>query len=238
MKIVAVIAARGGSKSIKNKNIKKIGKKSLVNYIISTLLKIKDIDRVILSSDSKKILNIAKKNNNKRLEVRKRDKILAKDKTPLTAVSHQVALDLVKENYIPDIVLQVAPTCPFIKINTIIKIIKILKSKKTDCVATLKKIEHEHPYRAKKLANDKTFNQLIKNINVEKYISRQDLPTLYCTSGAIYGRTYKLLKTFSGKDFCFGKKPMGVIVNDIEAINIDRKIDLDFARFIAKKYKL
>ena len=88
----------------------------------------------------------------------------------------------------------------------------------------------------KKLYNNKIFEQFIKGINLEKYISRQSLPTLYCTSGAIYARTYKLLKSFSGKDFCLGKKPIGIVIDDIEAINIDRKIDFDFANFISKNY--
>jgi len=235
MKIIAVVAARGGSKSIKNKNIQLIGKKNLINHILSTLLKVKEINRVILSSDSNKIINIAKKNNIKKLETRLRPKKLSQDGTPLTSVAYHVALELNEEGYRPDFVLQVAPTCPFISTDTIRKIIKILKQKKSSCVVTLKRIEHEHPYRAKILSNKGYFSQFIKGINVEKYISRQDLPTLYCTSGAIYARTFDLLKTFSGKDFCLGKNPYGVVVNDIEAVNIDRKIDLEFADFIKKK---
>jgi hypothetical protein len=35
-----------------------------------------------------------------------------------------------------------------------------------------------------------------------------------------------------------GKKPLGIVVDDIEAINIDRHIDFDFAELISKKYKL
>ena len=70
------------------------------------------------------------------------------------------------------------------------------------------------------------------------FISRQDLPTLYCTSGAIYARSFKLLKSFSGRDFCLGPKPYGIVVNDREAVNIDRKIDLEFAKFIENKKSL
>ena len=235
MKIIAVVAARGGSKSIPKKNLKKLNGKPLINYIIGTLLNIKEIDRTILSSDSPEILRIAQKNNKKSLEIRLRPKNLSKDQTPLTSVAQYVANELFKENYEPEIVLQVAPTCPFIKSTTIKKIIKILKLKQSNCAVTLKRIEHDHPYRAKKLYNNKTFKQFIKGINVEKFISRQDLPTLYCTSGAIYARTNKLLRSFSGKDFCLGKNPIGVVVDDIEAINIDRKIDFDFANYIAKK---
>ena len=63
----------------------------------------------------------------------------------------------------------------------------MLKKKVSNCVVTIK-IEHEHPHRAKKF-NKKNHNihHFIKDIDVEKYISRQDLPNLYCTSGAIYG---------------------------------------------------
>ncbi len=116
--------------------------------------------------------------------------------------------------------------------------ISLLK-KGNDCVVTLKRIEHEHPFRAKKLnENNWKFKSFITNKNVEKYISRQDLPTLYCTSGGIYARSLKLLKKFNEKDFNLGKKPLGVVVDDIEAINIDRQIDFDFAELISKKYRL
>ena len=121
------------------------------------------------------------------------------------------------------------------------KIIHVLKKNISNCAVTLKRIEHEHPYRAKRLnVKSKKFNSFIKNVNVEKFMSRQDLPELYCTSGAIYGRSYDLLQTFNSKkkSFCFGKSPYGVVVDDIEAINIDRPIDFDFADFIAKKLKL
>ncbi len=238
MKIIAVVAARGGSKSIKDKNIRLIGKKHLINHILSTLLKVNEIERTILSSDSNKIIKIAKKYNSSHLETRLRPKNLSQDSTPLTSVAHHIALELEKEGYVPDYVLQVAPTCPFISVSTVKKIINVLRTKKSNCVVTLQRIEHEHPYRAKKLNKKNYFSQFIKGINVEKYISRQDLPTLYCTSGAIYARSFKLLKSFSGRDFCLGPKPYGIVVNDREAVNIDRKIDLEFAKFIENKKSL
>ena len=150
----------------------------------------------------------------------KRPKHLAVDKTPLTSVVKHVALKLVKEKYIADFVLQIAPTCPFIKISTIKQIIKLLK-KGNECVVTLKKIEHEHPYRAKKL-NEKNwvFKSFLKNINVEKFISRQDLPILYCTSGGIYARSFQLLRKFNEKDFNLGKKPIGVVVDDRHTVSV------------------
>ena len=235
--IVAVVSARAGSKGVPNKNIKLLNGKPLILHSLKSLLKVKEIDKIVLSSDSEKILNIAK-NFSKKIQLMKRPKHLAVDRTPLTSVVKYTAIELVKMGYVADYVLQIAPTCPFIKINTIKHMIKLLK-KGNECVVTLKKIEHEHPYRAKKI-NKKNFKfkSFLKSINVEKYISRQDLPLLYCTSGGIYARSLELLKKYNEKDFNLGKKPIGVIVDDIEAINIDRHIDFDFAELIYKKYNL
>ena len=62
--LIAFIPARKGSKSIKNKNLKLINKKSLVEITIDQAIKSKIFKRVILSSDSKKILEIGKKKKN------------------------------------------------------------------------------------------------------------------------------------------------------------------------------
>ena len=59
--IVAVVSARAGSKGIPNKNIKLLNGKPLILHSLKSLLKVKEIDRVVLSSDSEKILNVAKK---------------------------------------------------------------------------------------------------------------------------------------------------------------------------------
>ena len=232
--ILGVTLARGGSKGIPKKNIKKLNGKPLITYTLKTLLKVKSIDKVVVSTDDKKILKIVKKYFPK-IEVLIRPKNLATDRVPLTSVAKYVAMEFEKTGQDFQYVLQVAPTCPFIKVKTVQKIINILLSGKTNCVVTLKRIEHEHPYRAKKLnIKNYYFKSFIKNKNVESFMSRQDLPELYCTSGAIYGRTLKLLKTFNEKNFCLGPNPVGVIVDEIEAVNIDRLIDFKFAEFISK----
>jgi len=59
--LIAFIPARKGSKSIKNKNLKLINKKSLVEITIDQAKKSNIFKKIILSSDSNKILNIGKK---------------------------------------------------------------------------------------------------------------------------------------------------------------------------------
>ena len=56
-KILAIIPARGGSKGIKNKNLKKIKNKSLVRRAIEFCKNQRQIDNIIVSTDSLKIKN-------------------------------------------------------------------------------------------------------------------------------------------------------------------------------------
>ena len=76
-KIYAIVPARGGSKGIKNKNLKKINNKSLIQITSEFIDKSKLFDKKIISSDSDKILNHAKKFN---FELVKRPKSLSGDR--------------------------------------------------------------------------------------------------------------------------------------------------------------
>ena len=61
-KILALIPARKGSKSIINKNLLKIKNKTLVEIAIKSAKKSKFLSNIIVSSDDVRILNLAKKN--------------------------------------------------------------------------------------------------------------------------------------------------------------------------------
>ena len=59
----AYIPARSGSKRILNKNIKKIGSKPIISYVIDNLKKLHFLKGIIVSTDSKKIVKYANKKN-------------------------------------------------------------------------------------------------------------------------------------------------------------------------------
>ena len=64
-KILGIIPARKGSKSIKNKNLLKINNKTLIEIAINSAKKSKFLSDIVVTSDSLKILNLAKKKKNK-----------------------------------------------------------------------------------------------------------------------------------------------------------------------------
>ena len=73
MKILCTICARKGSKGLKNKNIRKIKGKHLIYYTIKQALKSKIFDEIVVSSDSKTILDLSKKYGVQNLILRKKN---------------------------------------------------------------------------------------------------------------------------------------------------------------------
>ena len=147
-KILAIIPARGGSKKIKNKNIVKIKKKPLLGYTIEQALKSKYIDEICLSSDSIKIINIAKSFG---LNVFfKRPKILSTDYA-LTKDVVKHALKKSKKYFKKkfDYFILLQPTCPLRKSFHIDQSIKKLISSKHNSLISICDVDGYHPNRMK-----------------------------------------------------------------------------------------
>lgn len=232
MKVLAIISARGGSKGVPRKNVLNFGGIPLIAHMFLKAKKCPEIDKVVCSTDDSEIGSIAKDYG---VDLPfQRPKELSGDRVPLITVTKHAMLAMDDLGYKADIIVQLSPTCPFIKIENISKSIQYLIEKDCECAVSLKRIEHEHPYRARKLLKNDYFENFIQNIDVEnkQYHSRQDLPLLYCTSGAIYTRKRELLEKYDEQDFAMGKLRKGIILDDIESINIDRMIDFQFAKYL------
>lgn len=110
MEVLAIIPARGGSKGIKLKNLKKLNNVPLITYTINASKNSKKVSRTIVSTDHKGIEKIAKKNG---AEVIQRPKKLGTDKTSLEPVVDHVLEHLKKhEKYQPDVIIILQGTSP------------------------------------------------------------------------------------------------------------------------------
>ena len=117
-KILAFIPARGGSKGIPNKNIKLFNGKPLIQWTIKSALKSKLINKVIVSSDSKKILSLSKKFG---ADVILRPKNISGDlATTASAIKHYIKNT--KESF--DTIVLLSPTSPLRKKKDIDNAIK------------------------------------------------------------------------------------------------------------------
>ena len=110
-KILAVITARGGSKSIPNKNLLPIGGKPLIHYSIEAGLQSRHVDRVVVSTDDDKIATVSRSAGADVPFMRPAE--IAQDSTPtLPVLQHCVAELRRTESYKPDGVLLLQPTSP------------------------------------------------------------------------------------------------------------------------------
>ena len=114
-KVLAIIPARGNSKSIKNKNLVKLNKKTLIHHLFDKLKKSKKINQIYCSTDSKKIINHCKKIG---LDYEIRDKKFAKDNSNISDYLYYI----LKKKFF-DIIILAQPTSPFINVKKIDKMI-------------------------------------------------------------------------------------------------------------------
>ena len=128
-KIICLIIARGGSKSLPNKNIIKINNIPLIAYSILQAQKIKAIQRVIVSTDSEKIMNISKKYGAEILF--KRPKKISGDlSTDLEVFEHAINWLKKNENYKPDYIVDLRAPEPIRSIKKIKEAINMIVAKK------------------------------------------------------------------------------------------------------------
>ena len=114
---VAIIPARGGSKSIKNKNIKLLDNKPLIAHSIETANLSNKISKIIVTSDSQQILNISKEYGATTIL---RPPELANDIIhPEPSIIHSLLKILETDGFLPECTLMLQPTSPIREINDI-----------------------------------------------------------------------------------------------------------------------
>ena len=135
-KLWAIIPARSGSRGLKNKNIIKFLNKPLLVHSINFAKKLKFVDKVILSTDSKKYKKIGEKNG---AEVPfLRSKKASSSHSMEEDVLEDLRKKLIKNDIMPpDYVLWLRPTCPLRNLNTYYKAYKKFKKlEKSVCIVS------------------------------------------------------------------------------------------------------
>ena len=178
--VVAIIPARGNSKRIPGKNYKKFNGKSIIINTIQKLKKSRIFDRIIVSTDSKKIASISKRYG---AEIPfMRPKFLSDDYASDALVMSHSVMFLVKEGYQFDYICCVYAPNPFLQISDLKKGFKKIKSKKCDYVFSAT------PYRFP-FFRSFTFSRKegVKMLFYRNYKKRsQDLKEIMCDAGQFY----------------------------------------------------
>ena len=222
-KIFFIIPARGGSKGLKNKNIKLLNGKPLIYYTLKEVKKITNFKNVFLSTDSIKIKNIAEKEG---LNVPiLRPKNISGDNASLEQVINH-SLDLFSDkNFEYIVVLQ--PTSPLRKAKHIMDAINQI-NEHTELISSVK-VSDSNPYYV--LFEEK--NNRLKKVKKGNFVARQDCPIVYELNGAIFIIN---IESFKQKGYQNLNKEK-FLMKKKYSIDIDDEIDFKFVEFLMKNKK-
>lgn len=217
--VLAVIPARGGSKSIPLKNIRQLAGKPLLVYTIEAAKRSRYLNRCVVSTDDDEIVKVA---TECRAEVIRRPAEYATDQAPTEwALLH--ALDVLKASgYRPDFVVTLEPTSPFRTAELVDRCIAVaIERPDADCVMTVT------PTR-------KCYGRLVggrfEYLFPDQPRRRQDRTPLYEESSTVYVTRTSVLERDRS---VLGHVRYGVVVeNRREAIDINEPMDLLIAEAV------
>lgn len=230
-KILAVILARGGSKAIPKKNIKKLADHPLIAYTICEALRSKKIDRIIVSTDDPKIQKVSIKYGAE--APFKRPKSLSGDKAkPVECILHATKWAEKDSGYKYDYVVELLCTNPFKTVKDIDNALDKQIKTNADSVIAVMPLEDHHPIRIKKIVNGRIEDFVLKEIPESR---RQDLkPKAYIRNGSIYCMRRDMLE----KKIRYGtKESLAYVMPRERTVNIDEPMDFVIADYLMKKQK-
>jgi N-acylneuraminate cytidylyltransferase len=227
MNNICIIPARAKSKRIKNKNIKKFFGKPIIYWAIQAALKSKCFSKIIVSSDSEKILRISKQYGAEQNELRPKE--LSKDTISMDEVIKYEILKENKKRKIDNICCIVA-TSPLINPKDIRKSLKILKENKTNYVFSAS--TYDAPIQRYFFLDKKGYLKKRKMNNLKK--GSQDLKKAYHDAAQFYWASFE---TFSSKIHIYNGKSIPYYIPSFKSVDINDKDDWKKAEAMFKILK-
>ncbi len=224
--IIAIIPARSGSKSIKDKNIKILGDIPLIAWSINTCKKSKLINKIVVSTDSEKYAAIAKKFGVNEIVLRPKN-ISGSKSTDYEVIGHAIE-NLKFDNY--QFIALIRPTTPLRKVKVIDKALNYFIKSKHNSLRSI----HENPetsYKSLEL-NKKNFLKPLKGLKLsledlnrpKEFFRKTYIPNGYID---IFKKNYVLKHKK-----LFGNKVYGFITENVT--EIDSLIEYEFLKYKVK----
>lgn len=232
---LALIPARGGSKSIPKKNIVELDGQPLLAYCLQAIKKSHVINRIIVSTDDEEIAEIGRKYGAEIPFIRPSG--LAQDTTPtIFVVEHTLQWLNENERYQPDYVLLVQPTEPFIRTDQIDQLFELMLRKRADSGITMVEVPRSfHPYHVRHVSKKGYLKFDHQHLHY-KHPNRQSDPKRYAFGNLYWFRTSAFLKE---KKIEVGKR-VGLLIDSLTAYDINAPLDLEIAQYLlplVRQYK-
>ena len=207
MKVVAFVPIRLNSKRVVGKNLKILGGKPLMQYILETLVKVKNIDEVYIYCSSEDVIPYLPQG----VKFLKRSTALDGDETLGKEIYEAFVNDVDADVY-----MLAHTTSPFIKVETIENAIdKVVNG------------GHDSSFSAQKIQTFTWYNGAPLNYSLKEIPRTQTIEPVYVETSAFY---IFRREVWTGLGQRIGNTPHMAIIDQIEGIDIDYPEDFEFAQ--------
>lgn len=214
MKTVAFVPIRLNSKRVVGKNLKMLGNKPLLCYILDTLVNVKRIDEVYVYCSSEEIIKYLPQG----VKFLKRPEFLDRDET----LGKEIYEEFTK-TIDADVYVLAHTTSPFMKVTTVENALNKVLDEGYDSAFSAEKIQTFAWF------NGKTLNYYLKEIP-----RTQTIEPVYVETSAFFMFKREIWKVHKQR---IGFNPYFAIVDKIEGVDIDWPEDFEFAEKILETYK-
>lgn len=225
----AIIPARGGSKGLSRKNVRKLDGIPLIAYSIRAALGSREVSRTIVTTEDEEIAGISRGFGS---EVLMRPPSLASDDTPMADVVAHCLDELEStQGYVPGAFVLLQPTSPLRESRHIDAAFDILDQR--GCEAVIGVFEpSSHPLKSLRLGEDGFLTGLVTDEFC--FRPRQSLPAAYSINGAIFiARTSSFVRCKS----LLPPKTLPYVMREAESIDIDSLEDLQSAESLIRSHR-
>jgi CMP-N,N'-diacetyllegionaminic acid synthase len=231
MNILTVIAARKGSKGVRDKNIRILGDKPLIVHTIDQVLAWGGYEKFIVSTDSEDIAGIASKYGAE-VPFMRPSELATDDCGKIDVLRHALLESEKVYNAEFDALLDLDVTSPLRTVEDISRIVEIFRLERPDCVFSVVEARKNPYFNMVELREDGTA-VLSKQLSRET-LRRQDSPEVYEMNASmyIYDRGFIL---DANNRMPYSKKALVYKMDEISRVDIDSELDFKYIEFLIKE---
>lgn len=231
MKILAIIAARGGSKGVKDKNIRILLGKPLIAYTIDQIIKWGKFEKFIVSTDSKRIADIAIRLGAEVPFTRPEE--LASDTAGKLDVLRHALREAERCYGIGfDAVLDLDATAPLRSVKDIENIVRIFTEKRPDCVFSVVEARRNPYFNV--VEENKDGRAVICKQLPEEILRRQDAPEVFEMNASMYVYDRQFLLDRNNQ-LPYSRNALIYKMGEFSRFDVDSEIDLKIVEFLLKE---
>jgi len=219
--VLALIPARGGSKGIPGKNIRRLAGKPLLQYTVEAAQAAHSLGRIALSTDSPEIAALGRALGVETPFLRPTE--LAQDATPtLPVILHALDWLATEAGYAPEVLVLLQPTAPLRTAQHIDEAVRLLIQSEADAVVSVCAVPgHFHPDWQLSIT-DGELRRLDGGPLAGLPTRRQALGATYWRNGAIYAMRCAALRATHS---LFGSRCLPYVMPSEFSLNLDSEAE-------------